>query len=386
MKIYLYGKSFEITESNICEGRGKYLIRTSTKNADKFIKNECEKCQSVSEMIQQIPKITGSLIGKVIQHMLYILRQEGISTNGKSYVESVFNAKESVCQKFCQDLYSRTESQEHISDSQLDEIYDQMTEAALLDIENLWIGYFVAHGYSAEEEFYTHEKLKNAISDLALLSINKKGSPTKVCIQALCDAPYEESVYKTVESYIGLDKSLNFYRSLFMSPFKPGSYKDMLSPQELEVLKVEIARRIYALANLPECKFKMYVYYYSSYDKKVFKKFTNAINYYAKIDEQSEIPLVCLDTTVMGGAEDGMLISTKGIYVHNSYESGSLFFHFNDIKSLKFNSKNIFINDKKINIGAMSSSDIDRFCTLINTICYMVTPLYETERVRSSAR
>lgn len=82
----------------------------------------------------------------------------------------------------------------------------------------------------------------------------------------------------------------------------------------------------------------------------------------------------------MGGAENGIIISTKGIYVHNPNKP-SQFFHFKDIKTVKFNSKKIFINDQDVFTGGMFSSDIERFASLICTICELISPLYETERV-----
>ena len=107
MKIYLYQQSFDISESNICEGRGKYLVLSCTKNADKFIKAECEKCRSIPEMTQRIPKIIGALILKTVQHMLFVLNQEGVSTNAQKYLADVFNEKESVLQRVCAELISR---------------------------------------------------------------------------------------------------------------------------------------------------------------------------------------------------------------------------------------------------------------------------------------
>lgn len=371
MKIYLYGKSFDITEANICEGRGKYLVRNSIKNADKLLKTECEKCNSVSEMTQKIPKITGELIVKVTQHMLYILRQEGISTNARRYINSVFDVTDSACQKACQELNSHTGDLNN-------EISYKLTEAALLDLENLWIGYSVAHGYSAQNEFYTEQKLKHSISEIALLSVNKRVSPIEVCVQALHDAPYENSIYEMIEPYVGIDKSLNYYKRLFTNPFKTGTYKDMPSQQELKILEREILEKIYFMFTFPECKFNSYVYYNNNNNQKTLQKFRNAIFNFAPI-KADETPLVCFDTTIMGNTEDGMLISTKGIYMHNSHEEPK-FFHFNDIKALQFNAKYIFINGQKFFTSGMSAKDIERFCVVVHTICELITPLYETER------
>lgn len=382
MKIYLYQQSFDISESNICEGRGKYLILNATKNADKFIKVECEKCRSIPEMTQRIPKIIGSLILKTVQHMLYILNQEGVSTNAQRYLADVFNEKESVLQKVCAELISRWQNSDRIGTSLLDDASREITDAALKDLESLWLGYFIAHGYSPQDEFYTHHKLKNALSELAMLSVNKNSdsSSDKICAQALQDAPYENLIYQMVEEQIGRDKNLNFYRSLFANPFKLGSYKDMLSPQEFARLKESIIEDIHTLFRLPQLKFRNFVYYAGIGDPKTVKKIKAATATYAPL-ERNEIPLLCFDSTITGDAEHGMLISTKGIYISNLFNQPK-FFHFNDVHSVSYNSKNIFINRQDLYTGGMSDSDIKRLSTVIATICDLVTPLYATERVR----
>ena len=375
MNIYLYGEKFEITESNICEARGKYLVRKSIKNADKFIRNECAKLSSVLEMTERIPKIIGTLMIQTTQHILYVLRQEGISTNGKVYINSVFKATDCACLKICQELKTNISNV-----NSLEKASDNLTEAGLKDLEKLWIGYFVAHGYSLEDEFYTYGKLEHAISELALLSVKKTVSPIKVCVEALRDAPYEDSIYKMVEIQLGSDKNLNLYRSLFLKPFKQGTYKDMLSPQELEELKYTLVKNIHRYFSLPEFNQIRCVYYAGvGNNPKAVQKIKAAVFVYAHL-EKSEIPLLCFDSTVMGGAENGIIISTKGIYVHNPNKP-SQFFHFNDIKTVKFNSKKIFINDQDVFTGGMLSSDIKRFASLICTICELIAPLYETERV-----
>ena len=381
MKIYLYQQSFDISESNICEGRGKYLVLSCTKNADKFIKAECEKCRSIPEMTQRIPKIIGALILKTVQHMLFVLNQEGVSTNAQKYLADVFNEKESVLQRVCAELISRWQNSDRIGTFLLADASRELTDAALQDLESLWLGYFIAHGYSPRDEFYTHNKLKNALSELALLSVNKNSgsSHNKIGVQALQDAPYEHLIYKMVEEQIGHDKNLNFYKSIFANPFKPGTYKDMLSPQELARLKEQVIENIHAMFRLPQLKFHHYVYYAGTNEPKTVKKIQAANFFYASL-EKNEIPLLCLDSTLTGDAEHGMLISTKGIYISNLFEQPT-FVHFNDVHSITYNSKYIFINRQKLNTGGLSGNDIKRLSTVIATICDLITPLYATERV-----
>lgn len=387
MKVYLYGGSFDITEANICEGRGKYLVRSSLNNADKFIKSECEKCRSVSEMTQKVPQITGALILNLTQHILYNLQLEGISTNAKEYLDSVFGVKGSVCQKVCQTLNAHARELENASDSRRREIPDKLTAAALMDLQNLWLGYFRAHGYSAQEEFYTHHKFNDAIREIAVLNFNRAGtSPAKVCLQALRDAPYEDSIYKTVEAQMGADKNLASYKNLFTTLFKRGTYKDMSDPNRLETLKAEIVGKIYSLC-ATEFKFTSYIYCNGNTTDKGVKKFNTALATYAPIEE-NEVPLLCLDSTAMGGAEDGAIVSTRGIYIHN-YKDTPKFLHFKDIKTLTVEglmSKNIFVDGQKIDTAGMSNSDVKRFYNLLNKIRELIAPLYEHEKKRTPTK
>ena len=379
MKIYLYGKTFEVTDANICEARGKYLVRSSTVNADKFIKSECAKCRSVSEMTEKIPQITGALILNVTQHILYTLNLEGVSTNAKNYLATVFDANGSVCQKFCQAMNAR--ARELDNSDQFGEIPDKLTAAALLDLQNLWLGYFRAHGYS-QEEFYTHHKFNQAVRELAVLKINRATtSPAAVCVQALKDAPYDYSIYKAVEENLGADKNLDLYKNLFTKLFKAGTYKDFPNPRALEQLHDELVVKIQNLSLTPEFFFKSYVYTTGGTTDKGVKKFNTATATYAPLQE-NEVPLICLDSTTMGGAEDGVIISTRGIYIHNPKQPPK-FFHFNDIKTVTVEgmmSKNIFINGQKIYTGGMSNSDVKRFHALINKIREVIAPLYDAEK------
>lgn len=380
MKVYLYGLNFDITDENICEARGKYLVRSSIQNADKFIKSECEKCNSILELTQKIPQVTGALIINVTQHILYVLQLEGVSMNAKQYLDSVFSTSGSVCQKVCQTLLSRIE--DFSKPSHLNELADKMTAASIMDLQNLWLGYSRAHGYSANGEFYTHHKLNDAIRELAVLSVNRGiSSPAKVCVQALRDAPYEDSIYTAVESHVGTDKNLAAYKNLFTKLFKAGTYKNMSDPNALESLKGDIVGEIGALRFTPEFKFKSHVYYASDDSDKSRKKFTTAMTTYAPI-EQNEVPLICVDATSFGGAEDGAVISTRGIYLHSGKEAPK-FFHFNEIKTVTVDgmmSKNISVNGQKVDTGGMSSSDVKRLYALINKIREKVAPLHESDK------
>ncbi len=385
MKVYLYNMSFEISDANICEARGKYLVRSSLNNADKFLKSECDKCRCVAEMTQKIPQITGALILNVTQHLLYTLQLEGVSLNGKEYLDSVFGVTGSVCQKVCQAVIERMDDFAHAS--RHGEISDKLTAAALMDLQNLWLGYFHAHGYR-QKEFYTHHKLNQAVKELAVLSVNRtNSSPRAVCVQALQDAPYEESIYTAVTSHVGTDKNLAAYKNLFTKLFKAGTYKDLPNPRALEQLREEILVKIQAVTLTPEFKFKSHVYSSGGTSDKGEKKFNTAIATYAPLQE-NEFPLICVDATSFGGAEDGAIISTRGIYLHSG-KNAPKFFHFNEIKTVTIEgmiSKNIFVNGQKLDTGTMSGNDVKRLHTLINKIREMIAPLHEFDKKSAPTR
>lgn len=388
MQVYLYGENFELTEENICEARGKYLVRNSLTNAEKFIKNECKKCRSIAEMMQKIPQITGELILNVTKHMLYILQLEGVSENAQNYINATFQNTGSVCQQFCQMLSEKSAELERAGVEKLNEIPDKLTAAAILDLQNLWRGYFQAHAYSPENEFYTHQQSARAVADIKNLSSNiPMISAIKICVQALQDAPFEDSVYDRTEQFIGADKNLAAYKKLFTATFKPGSYKDMTDPNSLEKLAAEAVKKIDRLLATPEFKFKSYVYSHLDDSQKAEKKFLDARKNYAAL-AKGETALVCLDATTMGGAEDGALISTSGIYIHNNKESPK-FFHFNDIKTLTIDgmvNKMIYLNGQKIYSGGLSNSDVKRFHELINRIRALIAPVHEHAKKRKPGK
>ena len=383
MIVYLYGENFELSDENICEGRAKYLVHSAINNADKFIENECKKCRTVAEMTQKIPQITGQLILKVTQHMLYTLQLEGISENAQDYLNATFQDTGSVCQKVCQMLNEKAVELQRAGVEKLKEIPDKLTAAAVLDLQNLWRGYFKAHGFSPTDEYYTHQQSSKALADLKNLNKNvPMVAAIKICVQVLQDAPFENSVYTATENFIGSDKNLTAYKNLFTSLFKPGSYKDMVNPDNFEKLQKEIMEKIRSLMMSPKFNFKSYVYYSVDTSDRAERKFNSAIQSYVTNPSENEIPLICLDSTTMGGAEDGALITTNGIYIHNDKEPPK-FFHFNDIKKVTIDglvNKKIFINGQKLDSGGMSNSDVQKFQTLINEIRNLIAPLHEHEK------
>ena len=80
------------------------------------------------------------------------------------------------------------------------------------------------------------------------------------------------------------------------------------------------------------------LYFCSLQDSKSQKKFMKAINAYAKLVPH-EIPILCFDDTVFGGAEDGFLVTTHGIHIHNQNETSAKFVSFKDVESITLNEK-----------------------------------------------
>ena len=205
MKIYLYGQNFEMSDANICEARGKFLVRNSIRNVSKMLKNACEKCTSVEDMILEVRPLVSSLMMGLTQHMLYILRREGINTNGKIYVDSVFQHYGSFLVKITLKI---------MDSKNLREAAKLFARAAVMDLENFWYGYYKAHGYS--KEFYTFEKYREIINSLQSLSENAgKDTKTQKYFQAFRDIPYAmELFYHSAILSIGKDENLDAYKDL----------------------------------------------------------------------------------------------------------------------------------------------------------------------------
>ena len=117
-----------------------------------------------------------------------------------------------------------------------------------------------------------------------------------------------------------------------------------------------------------EYNFKSYVYYYGL-NAKSDEKINKAIKSYAHL-QSGEIPFLCFDSTVMGGADDGLLVTNFGIHIHNPYEDDMPFIPYSEIQSIEvkgFIVKDIYINGIKIYTpGAMSSDDKKNFVAILN--------------------
>ena len=115
-----------------------------------------------------------------------------------------------------------------------------------------------------------------------------------------------------------------------------------------------------------EFMFDRYIYPFGR-DDKSNEKIAKAVNAYANL-KGGEVPLVCCDITAFGGAEDGLLITDKGIYVHNSFDNVQ-YFPYESISSIElkgFLSKDIYINGFKIESPAgFDNSEKQNFAALL---------------------
>lgn len=94
--------------------------------------------------------------------------------------------------------------------------------------------------------------------------------------------------------------------------------------------------------------FDRYIYHIGR-DSKSNEKIQKAVSAYANL-KNGEAGLVCCDITAFGGAEDGVLLTNQGIYVHNPFESVH-YFPYGEISSIELKGiivKDIYINGFKI--------------------------------------
>lgn len=108
-----------------------------------------------------------------------------------------------------------------------------------------------------------------------------------------------------------------------------------------------------------------------SVDPKVQKKFENAADYYASLDHL-ELPFLCYDNTVFGSAKEGLLVTSKGIFAHNSFSKPQSF-HYRDIYSIYMggtSDNTLFINNYELQTTMLCSYESKMIlCRLLNYIC-----------------
>lgn len=99
------------------------------------------------------------------------------------------------------------------------------------------------------------------------------------------------------------------------------------------------------LKNNPKYVFDGYIYYLGR-DDKSNKKISSATAAYARNLHDGEVPCICCDVTVMGGAEDGFLITNQGVYIRNPHEE-AVYFSWNDEPTVE--TKGMFVLDLYVN-------------------------------------
>ena len=87
--------------------------------------------------------------------------------------------------------------------------------------------------------------------------------------------------------------------------------------------------------------------YFGGESEKANRKIQNAAKAYAVL-KPGEFTLFCLDITVFGGAEDGMLVTTHGIHIHEVFDDYR-FFAYPEITAMNLNDRTFTIQGVKLN-------------------------------------
>ena len=114
------------------------------------------------------------------------------------------------------------------------------------------------------------------------------------------------------------------------------------------------------------------LYFCSIQDSKSQKKFMKAISAYARLVPH-EIPILCFDDTFFGGAENGFLVTTHGIHIHNHNETLTKFVSFKEIESITLNegfaqSELVINNEIKAVMMGLDHADSNNTWVAVNFI------------------
>ena len=353
MEIVLCNRKFDVSEINICEGRAKFLVREKNKDVYKIVKQKFLQCNSIAEMSQKISKIAG-------KKLVYILHREGIKTNAKKFLDSVFKKYQSVCYKVSKIILKDYKSFGLKNKNDIAGAAEVFANAVVVDLNNLWYGYFVAHGFGRCKEFYTFQKFLDAEESLRRITFaTEKDIAIETYVNALKNIPYDMEIYNQAKILLGEDKNLEKYKSLFTQDFKKNSYQENLSETNTQIQnksKLTAKNYIELLRNVEEIyngllkdlnrrykdKFSCNVYIFGYNTIKSETKFENAINAYAKLSA-GEKPIICYDITFFGSADEGFIITTKGIWLNNNLVK-SKFFDWKKNPVIELNNNEIFID------------------------------------------
>ena len=149
----------------------------------------------------------------------------------------------------------------------------------------------------------------------------------------------------------------------------PDFLKQIMSQVMLEVrTENEAVELLHTLRQILRLSFKKSIYFLGE-NEKSRQKISKARNSYARI-AQGEMPLICFDNTALGTADDGCLVTTRGIYIHNIMQS-PIFLEYRNISNIEVRgvfSKEIYINDYELNVQLMDSGDVENFASLLQIL------------------
>lgn len=359
IRVRLYGHEFFINESGICEARGRYLVLESTKRVSDLVKKQVLSYRSVDEVTRKIPKLAGSIYTKTIQHLLYVLKREGVNFNAKKFLECVFKVTHgSAVQILCRDTLRGMSFQ-----SDKDKIVKYTLSAINFDLGNMWRGYVFAHGYNPEAEQFSVKQFNE-------MGITKKLSDknlpiervAELMVQILQYAPDWIDAYEPIEGRLGKNSALETYKKWFVEDFKAGSYRDI---SDGSMSKSEAYGRMKSILSDYKNRFVSNVYFCGA-DEKSDSKIKLAISHYADI-QCGEIPLLCYDATLFGDASDGLLVTTNGIYAHN-INSAPIYFDYSQIVSIEvkgFVTSSLYINNFKVDTSGANKTFRKNLCEVL---------------------
>lgn len=89
--------------------------------------------------------------------------------------------------------------------------------------------------------------------------------------------------------------------------------------------------------------------YFAGDGEKAESKIRMAITAYAVLTK-GELPILCVDTTVFGGAEDGFVVTTQGIHIHE-YLASYRFVSYPEMKYLILDGRHIVIQGEKVRLS-----------------------------------
>lgn len=172
----------------------------------------------------------------------------------------------------------------------------------------------------------------------------------------LCGTPVEKAVKNRPEITTPSGKSLQYSTSI------ESSVTSKLAPRNS-------SRKIDDFLEILKEKFSMDCVYHFNQSEKAKTKFKAAMESYGARIPPNEQPIICYDATLFGGAEDGCIFTTKGIYSHKMFEDDVKFIQYDEIIDVSIAKNEIKLNGN-IGIDASLLNDEKKktFCNLIKYI------------------